>query len=75
MYGCTGANHPRYGKEAANAMTINVYSVVDNQLVHSFTSQAFPPHFFFSDPPFFRAPTFFRAPWGWLFFEFVTINL
>jgi NUMOD3 motif len=35
----TGANHPMYGKVAANAMTINVYSAVDNELVHSFPSQ------------------------------------
>jgi group I intron endonuclease len=38
MYGRTGANHPMYGKVAANAMTINVYSI-DNVLVRSFTSQ------------------------------------
>ena len=34
----SGANHPMYGKVAANAMTINVYSL-DNVLVHSFPSQ------------------------------------
>jgi NUMOD1 domain len=32
------ANHPMYGKVAANAMTINVYDI-DNVLVHSFPSQ------------------------------------
>jgi group I intron endonuclease len=34
----SGENHPMYGKVAANAMTINVYSL-DNVLVRSFTSQ------------------------------------
>jgi group I intron endonuclease len=42
MYGRTGANHPMYGKYGitpTNAMTVNVYSAVDNQLVRSFSSQ------------------------------------
>jgi len=34
----SGANNPMYGKVAANAMTVNVYSI-DNVLVGSFTSQ------------------------------------
>jgi hypothetical protein len=34
----TGANHPMYGKVAANAMTINVYSP-DGKLIKSFSSQ------------------------------------
>jgi hypothetical protein len=34
----SGANNPMYGKVAANAMTVNVYSI-NNKLVHSFTSQ------------------------------------
>ncbi len=38
MLAKTGANHPMFGKVAANALTINVYSL-DNQLVRSFTSQ------------------------------------
>jgi hypothetical protein len=34
----SGALNPMYGKVAAHAMTINVYSI-NNKLVHSFTSQ------------------------------------
>ena len=34
----SGANHPMYGKVAANAMTVNVYTI-NNVLVRSFTSQ------------------------------------
>jgi group I intron endonuclease len=34
----SGANNPMFGKVAANAMTINVYSL-DNKLVRSFPSQ------------------------------------
>jgi hypothetical protein len=34
----SGANHPMYGKVAANAMTVNVYSL-DNVLVRSFSSK------------------------------------
>ena len=34
----SGTNHPLFGKVAANALTINVYSL-DNVLVRSFTSQ------------------------------------
>jgi len=34
----TGANHPMFGKVAANAMTVNVYSL-DNVLVRSFSSK------------------------------------
>jgi len=34
----SGDNHPMFGKVAANAMTINVYSL-DNVLVRSFISQ------------------------------------
>jgi group I intron endonuclease len=34
----SGANHPMYGNVAANAQTVNVYSI-DNVLVSSFTSQ------------------------------------
>ena len=34
----SGENNPMFGKVAANAMTINVYSL-DNVLVRSFTSQ------------------------------------
>ena len=34
----SGPNHPMYGKVAANAMTVNVYSL-DNVLVRSFTSE------------------------------------
>ena len=39
MYGCTGALSPRYGVTPTNAMTVNVYSADDNQLVRSFSSQ------------------------------------
>ena len=35
----SGANNPMYGKVPTHAMTINVYSEVDNQLVRSFSSQ------------------------------------
>jgi group I intron endonuclease len=34
----SGANHPMYGKVAANAMTINVYSL-NGKLINSFPSQ------------------------------------
>ena len=34
----SGANNPMYGKVAANAMTVNVYSL-DNVLVRSFSSK------------------------------------
>jgi group I intron endonuclease len=39
MYGRTGPLNPMYGKVPTHAMTINVYSEVDNQLVRSFSSQ------------------------------------
>ena len=35
----SGPNNPMYGKVPAHAMTVNVYSAVDNQLVRSFSSQ------------------------------------
>jgi hypothetical protein len=34
-----GDNNPMSGKVPANALTVNVYSAVDNQLVRSFSSQ------------------------------------
>src|SRR3954451_25025754 len=34
----TGANHPMFGKVAANAMTIYIYSL-DGTLINSFSSQ------------------------------------
>jgi len=39
MFGRTEALHPMYGKVAANAMTVNVYSL-DNVLVQTFSSKA-----------------------------------
>jgi len=38
MYGRTGALHPRFGITPTHALTVNVYSAVDNQLVRSFSS-------------------------------------
>jgi group I intron endonuclease len=39
MYGRTGALHPRFGITPTHALTVNVYSAVDNQLVRSFSSR------------------------------------